>query len=815
MENRKSYIPFKLLLGYFALAALLALVTVLLFSENTAFSETEKQIVDENYKILKINSFLFKVHENESLSRVTILSGSQEDFKQFNVDLVILTSEIDTLKQLVKSEYQTNLLDSVQVLLSMKKSNIEQLLEIKSRIGKEKRVSKAIDDIAQMENTLRKLTLGDFVRNPEKLKNYQHDVLQKYVDYLNQNIPDDETNSLSTKVLDSMLVASRGILNQVRYESLQSNQLVNDEEKKLLDNELLISAQLRKILIEIETKIVQNTTENNAQKTEALNRIIRIVTTFAGIGLALALIFSLLILNDFLKTKQYKEQLEITNNRAKTLLISREQLISTVSHDLKTPLSTIAGYCELLSAADLSPKQQYFNSNIKGAYEYISRLVQDLLDFTQIEAGKISVENIPISLPEIIRDVTTSVQGIYPSKPIKLSISIDPELNARIIGDPFRLRQILTNLVGNAYKFTAEGAIKIRTKANIGNGTFIIEVEDSGIGIASDKLHLIFEEFVQADKTVEKRFGGTGLGLTISKKMTEILGGTLKVTSKEGSGSTFSIELPLVIDKSSQTNIAKHLIIAVIDDDINLLNLTAEALKLKNHIVLPYSSGSEALSDLPNRPFDIVLTDLQMPEMSGMEVLNKLLNAEWFKKLGRPIIAVTGKADANSETYKAAGFTALIRKPYSPQTLNDQIQTIINQQPILENFNAEDINHESAFSRLQAFFPDDSDALNSVLLTFIGSTKANMELLQHVINNNSTQEIQEIAHKMRPMFRQLGADDCASILFKLETDKFPKQELQNLYAKLKPLVTSLITGIEDHINNQDRNSSFYYKGSSS
>lgn len=287
MENRKSYIPFKLLLGYFALAALLALVTVLLFSENTAFSETEKQIVDENYKILKINSFLFKVHENESLSRVTILSGSQEDFKQFNVDLVILTSEIDTLKQLVKSEYQTNLLDSVQVLLSMKKSNIEQLLEIKSRIGKEKRVSKAIDDIAQMENTLRKLTLGDFVRNPEKLKNYQHDVLQKYVDYLNQNIPDDETNSLSTKVLDSMLVASRGILNQVRYESLQSNQLVNDEEKKLLDNELLISAQLRKILIEIETKIVQNTTENNAQKTEALNRIIRIVTTFAGIGLVL------------------------------------------------------------------------------------------------------------------------------------------------------------------------------------------------------------------------------------------------------------------------------------------------------------------------------------------------------------------------------------------------------------------------------------------------------------------------------------------------------------------------------------------------
>ncbi len=287
MENRKSYIPFKLLLGYFALAALLALVTVLLFSENTAFSETEKQIVDENYKILKINSFLFKVHENESLSRVTILSGSQEDFKQFNVDLVILTSEIDTLKQLVKSEYQTNLLDSVQVLLSMKKSNIEQLLEIKSRIGKEKRVSKAIDDIAQMENTLRKLTLGDFVRNPENLKNYQRDVLQKYVDYLNQNIPDDETNSLSTKVLDSMLVASRGILNQVRYESLQSNQLVNDEEKKLLDNELLISAQLRKILIEIETKIVQNTTENNAQKTEALNRIIRIVTTFAGIGLVL------------------------------------------------------------------------------------------------------------------------------------------------------------------------------------------------------------------------------------------------------------------------------------------------------------------------------------------------------------------------------------------------------------------------------------------------------------------------------------------------------------------------------------------------
>ncbi|RZJ98100.1 MAG: HAMP domain-containing histidine kinase, partial [Flavobacterium sp.] len=244
------------------------------------------------------------------------------------------------------------------------------------------------------------------------------------------------------------------------------------------------------------------------------------------------------------KTESYKTQLEIANAKAKKLLNDREQLISTVSHDLKTPLSTIVGYSELLSNSDLNTKQKHYNKNIKSSSEYISKLVQDLLDFTKIEAGKIVVEPIPFSLSVVIDEVAKNIQAVYSQKEIDLRINIDPEFTKNIVTDPFRLRQILSNLIGNAYKFTLKGSIAIEAK--IIDENVSISVIDTGIGIKESSQKIVFEEFTQANDGIEKIFGGTGLGLTIAKKMAETLNGTLKLESKFGYGSTFTIQFPLV-----------------------------------------------------------------------------------------------------------------------------------------------------------------------------------------------------------------------------------------------------------------------------
>src|SRR5690606_11544830 len=301
------------------------------------------------------------------------------------------------------------------------------------------------------------------------------------------------------------------------------NRLLGREEKNLLDNELQISVQLQQILREIEQDVSDTTARINQQKAQSMNRVIRFMTASAVAGFVLALVFSIAVVNDVLRAKRYKEALEVANNRAKHLLRSREQLISTVSHDLKTPLSTISGYTQLIGQTSLSEKQQYYTDNIKSASEYISRLVQDFVEFTQIEAGKVAIDNAGFSLPGVINEITANVQAAFADKPVSLIVETDSAFNVRIKGDPFRLRQILTNLIQNAFKFTASGTIWVSSRADETRGLLHIEVQDTGIGIAQDKLELIFEEFTQADASIEKQFGGTGLGLTISRKMAEIL----------------------------------------------------------------------------------------------------------------------------------------------------------------------------------------------------------------------------------------------------------------------------------------------------
>jgi signal transduction histidine kinase/CheY-like chemotaxis protein len=661
-----------------------------------------------------------------------------------------------------------------------------------------------------MESSMRKLQLEDFVKSPATMGNYERNVLQKYVAYLNQNIPDDSTNTLSKKASDSIISVSKILLNQVQKETANKKKLLNLEENKLLQNELSISDQLRKVLGIIEREIILNTTQNYLGREESLKKTNQIVTTAAIIGLLLTLFFLILILNDFSKTQSYKKQLEAANLKARKLLTSREQLISTVSHDLKTPLSTIIGYTELLSNSDLNTKQLYFTKNIKGSSDYISKLVQDLLDFTQIEAGKITIEKIPFSLPDIINEVGNSIQSVYPQKPIQLLLDIDPALQQRIVGDPFRLRQILSNIIGNAFKFTEKGFIKVEVKANFETNKITIEIEDSGIGIAEKNQQLIFEEFTQADDKIEKKYGGTGLGLTISKKMTTILGGTLRVKSVLGKGSIFEIQIPLrydntLLEKKPLFDTSKKKLIAIIiDDDQSLLQLTTEVLRQHHYSVFPFNNAPEALIWIENNAFDFVITDIQMPDMDGFIFIKELQNTLKLNYKNQAVIAVTGRQDLSLEDYKRAGFTTVIRKPFSPKVMLKTIDAIFNKSeiPIIPAKNNNSKNGDKLYSLkvLKAFLPNEKEALKEVLKVFMTSSRENLELLEQAALDNNYTLIKNITHKMNPMFKQIEAFDISNILDQLELKDTESPEINRAVRDLKNKISVLFIRLEKEIN---------------
>ncbi len=785
---------------------MIIIVSCVLYSENKVFSKTENKIAQENTKILKVSNLVSDLYKTESLARITIQTNSLKDFQNYLVENTELKLQIDSLKSNIRNKYQTQLLDSIQLLLLQKTSNIKQLKIIKNKPKKEIAVKNAIQDLTKMESSLRKLQLEDFVKYPEAMGKYQRNVLKKYVAYLNQNIPDDSTNTMTKKASDSILYASKKLLTSVKIETFRIKKEASFEEKLLLENEILTSEQLRKILNIIEKEIIINTSKNNLEKENSLQKTNQIISIAAIIGLFLALFFSILIIKDFSKTELYKKQLEIANSKTNKLLKNREQLISTVSHDLKTPLNTIVGFTELLGSSKLDEKQNYFTENIKNSSQYITQLVQDLLDFTQIEAGKIVIENAPFSLSNLIQETATNIHSIYSHKPLELLIQIDPKLKTNINGDAFRLKQVLTNIIGNAFKFTERGFVKIDAKIDKSKQKISIRIEDTGIGIEEKNLNLVFEEFIQANENIEKTYGGTGLGLTISKKIIEILNGSITLKSEFGRGSVFEILLPLNLEKQileiPKLEIKKQLTVVVIDDDLSLLNLTSEILKSNNYIVHAFSDANSALNKIKTIVFDFIITDIQMPGIDGFEFIEQFIKSQDYKN--QPVFALTGRTDLDLESYKKSGFSKVIFKPYYPKKLLEIIDLVLNSNEIIPELEEEMIENNSielyTLDYLKLFFNEDEMALNEVLSTFITTTKSNLEDLKTAISDKNDFWIQQISHRMCPMFKQIRANNVIEILEKLEKNTFSKTDLEIQFQMLQKNIKTIFNHLKSELN---------------
>lgn len=809
MGNKNSNIPVKVFVSYIALAILVVSVGWILYTENKIYSKIESEIDFEENKVLKISKLFSNVYETESLARKTIQSNSEDDFKTYLLKTDSLKIRLDLLKKIVSSNYQTKLLDSVTVLLSEKTNNIRQLRQIKNKTTDEASVKNAIQELNILENSLRKLKLQDFHSRPENLSKYQYNVLQNYVDYLNQNIPDDSSNTLTKKASDSILSASKRLLNDVKIETEKKKASLAIQEKKLINNEILISDQLRKVLHIIEREIIVHSLKNNNEREKSLKRINQIVSAAAIVGLLLTVFFSILITSDFSKTQLYKKQLEIANFKARNLLKSREQLISTVSHDLKTPLSTLAGYAELLSNSELTSKQSYFTNNIKNASEYISRLVKDLLDFSQLEAGKIKIEKSPFLLKETINEVAKNIQTVHQQKNIDLLITIDEKLNQSIIGDEFRLKQVIINIIGNAYKFTQQGFIAINATLDATKNIVFISITDSGIGIEKASQNLIFEEFTQANESIEKTFGGTGLGLSISKKIIALLGGELYLKESSKNGSCFEIKLPVTFAKSIDERIAvptiyipiqKNKTIVVIDDDANLLQLTTEVLK-QYHTVLSFSNAQEALDEIRVHYFDLLITDIQMPIMDGFEFVKAIQGKENENYKNQPIIAVTGRTDLSDETYKKAGFTVVLNKPFTPNILLETIDAIFSKTslPVQDKTIVKTQERLFSLASLHLFLNNDAEAVKNIIESLIHSTDANITELENNIEKLELQKIKEVAHKMAPIFKQIEAKEVALILTQLESQDFNSSQLKEHLSHLKSKTSVLFVEIKKAI----------------
>ena len=395
-----------------------------------------------------------------------------------------------------------------------------------------------------------------------------------------------------------------------------------------------------------------------------------------------------------------EEQLLQAKERVETASRAKSEFLANMSHEIRTPMNGILGTLQLLLQAPLDPIQKEYASVSHASAQALLAILNDILDFSKIEAGKLEMEHIPFDLRKSVTGLTSLFAKQLEEKKLTLSTEIDNRLPAWLTGDPGRIRQILANLLSNAIKFTPSGTISIRIKVlTIGAGESIVrlEVKDSGIGIESHQLHRLFESFTQADGATTRKYGGTGLGLTIVMQLCELMGGEVGVESSLGEGSTFWCDIPFAIAAKGEEGIAcapaspetlektppvslKGKVLLVEDNPVNQLvaRRMLDSLGLDHHCA---ANGEEALALCDCQHFDLVLMDCQMPGMDGFTATRRLREKERQQgKVRVPIIAMTANAmKGDREQCLAAGMDDYIAKPVKISLLKQVLQRWLEQ----------------------------------------------------------------------------------------------------------------------------------------
>jgi len=810
----KNKFNIKIIFSYLVLAVLALAVGLFIYSELKTYVSTETASENDE-KLLKTNALLTDLYEAESLSKLSLQSNTQSDFDAYlhKIDSVKLV--IGSLKQLTKDVRQKILLDSLQVLLDQKVENNYALRNLKSGNSNNQSIDKALKEFDKIEESIGKFSAENLFSNFNQLSPNLQKSLRQYATLLSENAQTNLNGSSNAAYIDSILAASRAMLKAARLEDSKSQRSFAQKEIEVNRHDLELSQQLHNIIAAFEQEVMAKTYNNNLKKQAALKRATRIAGFAALLGFFIVSLFSFLITRDYWKVHSYRVKLEKEKKYSESLLKSREQLISTVSHDLRTPLHTITGYTELIESTELSQKQGRYLKNIKSAADYVGNLVNDLLDFSKLEGGKLKIEKTPFIIGHLIQETAETLQSFHSDKNIKLYLTIDPKLQKPVLGDPFRIRQVLTNLIGNAFKFTEEGHVKINATASMGRRKSMvvkINITDTGIGIAKEKQHLIFKEFTQADSTTEKKFGGYGLGLTISKKLTELLKGTLTLESKLGQGSTFTFQLPLEITTKSEKKqsdspyMAPKLRMLIIDDDTALLSMLSELAENIGMAAHTFSNFLQVEED-SHLAYDVVLTDIQMPQITGFEVLEKLRSGDYTHYKKQPIIAMTGRRDLESEAYTSIGFDQVLQKPFSKSELIGMLKLLgfEAQKTSVKEPNTKSEKTESSIYSLQiihSFLGTNEDAVNEVLSTFLRDTKTNMGLLEEGINLEDYTHNNQVAHRMLPMFRQLKVKDVVPVLENLEVIENSTTNKGKLLDTLKELnsnVAKLTSALENRL----------------
>jgi signal transduction histidine kinase/CheY-like chemotaxis protein/HPt (histidine-containing phosphotransfer) domain-containing protein len=633
---------------------------------------------------------------------------------------------------------------------------------------------------------------------------YKDDKVTEYLKNLSDQI--DSTSASKQKKDKGILrrVFSRSTKQQIDDQVLRSDiERVVSQDSLARDAMIIRESQLaatgsklRGKFYDLMTKMENEVTSSITRKAESAGKLagntyIWLISLSVSGGL-LAIVVLLIIIRYVRKAYAYQEALENSKAEAEKLARTKELFMANMSHEIRTPVTAISGFTEQLLQEEKDEGINHSLRIIKSSSDHLLKIIDDILDFSKLQNEKLTLEKVDFSISRIMEEVYSLFENQALQNNSVLTCSLDRDTPPVLSGDPFRLKQILINLVSNSVKFTRNGKVRFTIGAKPSGKAqvdLLIEVSDTGIGIDDSKLDIIFEDFTQAEMSTTRKYGGTGLGLSIVRKLIELHNGTIDIKSRKNQGTTITCCIPYdigtgkLIPEETGATVAvpaelKGLKVLVVDDEEYNRLLFRKIFEKWNMNFNEAASGMDALELLKEKSYDLLFMDMLMPGLDGLKTTKFIRQEMSIDESRMPVIFISA-AQVNSELekYRSAGINSFLRKPFTEHELLDTIlETLGKRTPYVLTHSedqpsaVQENNKKIDLDNLYHIAAGDELFVNQMLISFEDTTRRGLKEIEAAAAAGQWESAADHAHRLLPPCRHLGATDLYNLLHEIESN---------------------------------------------